>query len=316
MLCETVHTIPENRRNKKRTVVVMTITALTAIAEITTGLLSGSLALLSDGIHTGTHTLAFLFTLIAYAIAERHATNKRFTFGTGKVGVLAGYTSAIALAITAGVMVRESVGRLVAPREIQFRDALIVAAAGLAVNVFCALLLSDNHRRDHDSGLNRHQDHNLRAAYLHVLTDALTALLAIGALLAGMLLGLVWLDPAVGIVGAGVILHWAWGLLKSTGRILLDYNEDIALVDDAKKVFRAGGVEHIRDLHIWRVSSHQRFLMATVEGDRIAKATLLEKLRDTRQYAHITVDIISPAEDRKCRPALGQSGAVEPPTSS
>ncbi len=292
MLCETVHTFPENRRNKKRATVVMAITALTAGAEITMGLVSGSMALLSDGIHTGTHTLAFLFTLIAYAFAERHAKNKRFTFGTGKVGVLAGYTSAIALIITAGVMVKESIHRLAAPTEIHFRDALIVSVIGLVINVFCAVILSDKHHRNHEHGHDQHHDHNLRAAYLHVLTDALTAVLAIVALLGGMLLGMVWLDPAVGIVGAGVILRWAWGLLTSTGRILLDYNEDNALVEHTKQILLASGVDRIRDLHVWRVSPYQRFLMATVEGQAVNKEALLEKLRATRHYAHITIDIL------------------------
>ncbi|KMQ49821.1 Cobalt-zinc-cadmium resistance protein CzcD [Chitinispirillum alkaliphilum] len=292
MLCETVHTIPDNRRNKKRTILVMIITALTMIAEITMGLLSGSMALLSDGIHTGTHTLAFLFTLIAYAFAERHGKNRKFTFGTGKVGVLAGYTSAIALIITAGIMVKESIHRLISPTDIQFRDALIVSGIGLTINVFCALILSDHHHHEKKHCHGHHHDHNLRAAYLHVLTDALTSLLAIIALLAGMFMGMVWLDPAVGIIGAGVILHWAVGLLKSTGKILLDYNEDNALVNDVKDILLTGGVKNIHDLHIWRVSPDQRFLMATVEGDGIDKEPLLQKLRETQEYCHITIDII------------------------
>ncbi|MDG5813645.1 CDF family Co(II)/Ni(II) efflux transporter DmeF [Chitinispirillales bacterium ANBcel5] len=296
MLCETVHTTPDNRRNKKRTIVVMTITALTMVAEITVGLISGSMALLSDGIHTGTHTLAFLFTLIAYAFAERHGKNKKFTFGTGKVGVLAGYTSAIALMITAGIMVKESVHRLISPTDIQFRDALIVSVIGLTINLFCALILSDHHHHSHNHddshGHHHHHDHNLRAAYLHVLTDALTSFLAIIALLAGMFRGMVWLDPAVGIVGAAVILHWAVGLLKSTGKILLDYDDNNSLMDEAKRILLEGGVEHIRDLHIWRVSPEQRFLMATVEGDAIDKEPLLKRLRETDEYCHITVDII------------------------
>ncbi len=296
MLCETVHTIPDNRRNKRRTILVMTITAVTMAAEITVGLLSGSMALLSDGIHTGTHTLAFLFTLIAYAFAERHGKNKGFTFGTGKVGVLAGYTSAIALMITAAIMVKESIHRLIHPTDILFRDALIVSVIGLTINIFCAVILSDNHNHghhdDHKDGHGHHHDHNLRAAYLHVLTDALTSVLAIIALLAGMFRGMVWLDPAVGIVGAAVILHWAMGLLKSTGKILLDYNEDNDLMDNAKKILLTGGVEHVRDLHIWRVSPDQRFFMATVEGDNIDKEPLLKKLRETNEYCHITIDII------------------------
>ncbi len=292
MLCETVHALPENRRNKRRTTLVMAITALTAVAEIGMGRVTGSMALLSDGIHTGTHTLAFLFTLIAYAFAERHARNKQFTFGTGKVGVLAGYTSAIALVVTAGFMVKESIHRLLSPTDILFRDALIVSVVSLVINVFCAVILSDKHRPSHDHGHDPHHDHNLRAAYLHVLTDALTAVLAIVALLAGMLLGMVWLDPVVGIVGAGVILHWAGGLLTGTGRILLDYNEDNALLEETKAILLANKVERILDLHVWRVSPHQRFLMATVEGDAIAKESLLEKLRATRHYAHITIDIL------------------------
>lgn len=291
MICETVHSLPENRRNKKRTIIVMSITALTAVAEVTMGVISGSMALLSDGIHTGTHTMAFLLTLIAYTFSERHAKNKRFTFGTGKVGVLAGYTSAVALIITAGMMVKESVQRLIIPTEIQFRDALMVSVIGLTVNVFSAIILSDDHHHDgHDHG--HHHDLNLRAAYLHVITDAMTSLLAIVALLAGMFLGMVWMDPAVGIVGAAVIFHWAWGLLKSTGRILLDYNEDGSLLESTKEILLASGVDKIVDLHIWRISPHQRFLMATVEGESIEKDVILRRLSDSSEYCHITIDIV------------------------
>lgn len=294
MLCETVYTLPENRRNKQRTTVVMIITALTALVEVTMGWITGSMALLSDGIHTGTHTLAFLLTLLAYAFAEHHAKNKRFTFGTGKVGVLAGYSSAIALVVTAGIMIKESIHRLIVPTEIQFRDALIVSVISLVINVFCAVILSGNHHHGHDH--DHKHDHNLRAAYLHVLTDALTAVLAIIALLAGMVLDMVWLDPLVGIVGAIVILRWAWGLLISTGRILLDYNEDNALVEETKRIFRDSGVEHIRDLHVWRISPQQRFLIATIEGNTLDKGSLLQQLRATRHYAHITIDILRDSE--------------------
>ncbi|ERP39308.1 CDF family Co(II)/Ni(II) efflux transporter DmeF [Chitinivibrio alkaliphilus] len=294
MLCETVHTIPDNRRNKKRTILVMGITAVTMIAEVTMGIMSGSMALLSDGIHTGTHTLAFLFTLLAYSFAERHGKNHRFTFGTGKVGVLAGYTSAIALIITALLMVKESIHRLISPQEILFRDALIVAVIGLTINVISACILSDthDHHHGHDHSHDHHHDHNLRAAYLHVITDALTSLLAIFALTAGMLGGFVWLDPAVGIVGAGVILHWAVGLLTSTGKILLDYTEDEASLQRTRDIFSQQGVAEIRDFHVWRVSPHQRFLMATVKGTHITKEQLLNELRHSDDYAHITIDIV------------------------
>ncbi|MGM0462770.1 MAG: CDF family Co(II)/Ni(II) efflux transporter DmeF [Fibrobacterota bacterium] len=291
MLCDTVHTIPDNEKNKKRTRIVIVITAVTMVAEITMGLLSGSMALLSDGVHTATHTLAFLLTLIAYGVAERHGKNKRFTFGTGKVGVLAGYTSAIALSITAALMVKESIQRIISPRSIEFGDALIVALIGLTVNIISALILSDHH--DHGDHGHHGEDHNLRAAYLHVITDALTSLLAIFALLAGMYGGVVWLDPAVGIVGAAVILKWAVGLLGSTGKILLDYTENGTLLEDSKTILEEEGAEKIRDIHLWRVSTHQLFFMATVEGSHIDKSRVIERLRREHEFCHITLDIIS-----------------------
>jgi cation diffusion facilitator family transporter len=291
MLCDTVHTIPDNEKNKKRTRIVIAITAVTMVAEISMGLLSGSMALLSDGVHTATHTLAFLLTLIAYGVAERHGKNKRFTFGTGKVGVLAGYTSAIALSITAALMVKESIQRIISPRSIEFGDALIVAVIGLTVNIISALILSDHH--DHGDHGHHGEDHNLRAAYLHVITDALTSLLAIFALLAGMYGGVVWLDPAVGIVGAAVILKWAVGLLRSTGKILLDYTENGTLLEDAKAILEEEGAVQIRDIHLWRVSPHQLFFMATVEGSHIDKSRVIDRLRREHDFCHITLDIFS-----------------------
>lgn len=237
-------------QNEKRTFYVLLLTLVTMVAEIISGTIFGSMALLADGWHMGTHAAAFCITLFAYRYARKHAHSEKFSFGTGKVSVLGGYTSAIALGIVALLMVVESVHRLFNPEAIQFNEAIIVAIIGLLVNVVSMLLLHDNHHHgDHD-----HHDHNLRAAYLHVLADALTSLLAIVALLFGKYYGWNWLDSVVGIVGAAVIAKWTIGLIKQTSPILLDESIEQPyrrLIEEELAAFAV-----IKDLHIWKISGH------------------------------------------------------------
>ncbi|WP_299485855.1 CDF family Co(II)/Ni(II) efflux transporter DmeF [Acaryochloris sp. IP29b_bin.137] len=251
---------------EKNTKIVMLITAATMIAEITAGTILGSMALLADGWHMATHVAAFGITVFAYRYARQHATDARYTFGTGKVSVLGGFASAVALAVVAFVMAFESVGRFFQPQTIQFNEAIGVAILGLVVNLVSAWLLHDDHGHSHDHhgshGHHHHADHNLRAAYVHVLADALTSVLAIIALFAGKFLGWIWLDAAMGIVGAGVITKWASDLVSETGSILLDGGIDKHIKQDILNAIEDDADNRVVDLHVWRVS--QKHLSATV----------------------------------------------------
>ncbi|MEO8040420.1 MAG: CDF family Co(II)/Ni(II) efflux transporter DmeF, partial [Betaproteobacteria bacterium] len=240
-----------HRTSERRAKVVLALTIVTMVAELIVGWMTGSMALTADGWHMGSHAAALGIAAFAYAFARRHATSERFSFGTGKVSALAGFSSALLLAVVAVLMAFESVARLAAPVLVQFDEAIVVAVLGLIVNIASALLLSGGsadaghghdhgHGHGHDHGHDHsrsqgndaapaHQDQNLRAAYLHVVADALTSILAIAALMAGKWLGWVWLDPTVGIAASVLIGWWAWGLLLGTGRVLLDAEENSAL---------------------------------------------------------------------------------------
>ena len=206
-------------KSERSTHRVIALTLIMMVVEIGAGLAFGSMALLADGWHMGTHAVALGITALAYYFARRHADNPRFTFGTGKVGELGGFASAVVLAVVAIIMAAESVQRLISPHAIRFNEAIAVAVAGLIVNVISAFMLQDRHAHDHEHGRGHGRDHNIKAAYLHVLADALTSLLAIVALLAGKAFGWVWMDPLMGIVGAVIITRWAYGLLMDTGGI-------------------------------------------------------------------------------------------------
>ncbi len=213
--------VPDFSHAERRTRIVIGITAAMMVVEIVAGLMSHSMALLADGWHMSTHVVAFLITAAAYYFARTQAGNARFSFGTGKIGVLGGFTSAVVLAIVALLMAGESVHRLFAPLEIHFNEAIGIACLGLLVNLGCAVLLADRHH-EHDGGSAHKHDLNLRAAYMHVLADAFTSVLAITALTGGKFFGWAWLDPVVGIVGSGVVFSWSYTLLRDTGGILLD----------------------------------------------------------------------------------------------
>ncbi|HIK31477.1 MAG TPA: CDF family Co(II)/Ni(II) efflux transporter DmeF [Oscillatoriales cyanobacterium M59_W2019_021] len=249
-------------RAEKNTKLVMVLTAVTMVAEIVAGTIWGSMALLADGWHMATHVAAFGIAVFAYQYARNHANDPQYTFGTGKASILGGFASAVALAVVALMMGMESVGRFFDPQTIQFDEAIGISAIGLVVNLVSAVLLQENHPHAAQDPHHHHHDRNLRAAYIHVLADALTSVLAIVALLSGKFLGWVWMDAAMGLVGTIVIAKWSYGLVGDTGSILLDggieKSTQLAIVtaieDDADN--------RIVDLHIWHVSQHH--LAATI----------------------------------------------------
>ena len=252
--------VSHNQKGEKRTLYVLILTVTTMVVEIAAGTMFGSMALLADGWHMGTHAAAFCITLFTYRYAKQNAHNDRFSFGTGKVSVLGGFTSAIALGIVALMMMVESIHRLFNPESIQFNEASMVAVIGLVVNLASMLLLQDHHHHGHDHhdhhghDHEHHHDHNLTAAYFHVLADTLTSLLAIVALIVGKFYGWVWLDAMMGIVGAVVIGKWTLGLMKQTAPVLLDESINKSYRDEITETLAP--YAEIVDLHIWKVSGH------------------------------------------------------------
>lgn len=291
--CSTSHPRGYDRKNERVTLFVVIITLIMMVAEILAGILSGSMALLSDGIHMGTHSVALFITLAAYIIARRQRGNPTFTFGTGKVGVLGGYTNAILLIIAGLAMAYESIERLIEPVAIHYNEALIVAVIGLSVNLVSAVILgrgesghAQGHGHDHE-----HTDHNLRAAYLHVLTDALTSILAIAALFFAKMTDMNWADPAVGILGAVVVIHWAVGLIRQTGSILLDrgdFTDEIARIRERLEDEQT----RICDIHIWQISENERSLIIGLEtsSDR-SPADYHRIIQDFTGFEHATVEV-------------------------
>ena len=294
---------PGHIRNERRTWTVIGLTALMMVGEIIAGVAFGSMALLADGLHMATHAGALTISAVAYLYARRHAHDERFTFGTGKLGELAGYSSAVILAVVALLIGIESLVRLAAPISIRFDEAIAVAALGLIVNLVSAWLLHAGERHDHphsheeDHGHphplhnHPHQDHNLRAAYLHVLTDALTSLLAIVALLTGRFYGWLWMDPLMGIVGSVVIARWSWGLLRGAGAVLLDTIPDKLLSQQVRLSLEQSG-DQVSDLHLWRVGpGHMALIVSIVSDHPQAPAVYKAKLKERAQFSHVTVEV-------------------------
>jgi cation diffusion facilitator family transporter len=292
-----------NEQGEKRTIVVIVITSITMIVEIIAGKVFGSMALLADGWHMSTHVAAFAITIFAYRYARRNAGNRRFSFGTGKVSVLGGFASAVALAVVALLMALESVERLFQAQEIRFNEAMLVAGLGLIVNLASAFILhqdggghaghdhDDAHDHDHH-GHGHHHDHNLKAAYLHVLADALTSVLAIAALLAGKHLGLAWLDPLMGIVGAAVITRWAYGLLQDTSAILLDNDMEGERTQAIKTAIEKDADNRVADIHVWRVSPDQcAAIIAVVTHEQKPPEYYKGLLADFCELRHITIEV-------------------------
>jgi cation diffusion facilitator family transporter len=280
-------------RNARRTMWVVGLTSVMMVAEIAAGAITGSMALLADGFHMATHAGALGVAAAAYAFARRHARNPRFTFGTGKVGDLAGFASALVLGIIALGIAVESGLRLLQPVQVHFGEATLVAMVGLAVNLVSAALLQhrhgDHHHGDHHHGHDHgHHDHNLRAAYVHVLADALTSVLAIVALLSGRYLGWVWLDPVMGIVGAIVISRWSLVLMRQTAAVLLDTaNEE--LVRQIRSIVEESCDARIVDLHVWRVGPGANAAIVSVLGD-VSHSHLRAQLLGIASLAHLTVE--------------------------
>ncbi len=289
-----------DRSAEKKVLWVVVMTVATMVLEIVTGMLFGSMALLADGWHMGTHAAALGITAVAYYYARTYARDRRFTFGTGKVGVLGGFTSAVVLAVVALLMALESVQRLLAPEPIRFNEALMVAAIGLGINLASALLLQSHHHdgheedADNDHGHHRHHhDHNMRSAYLHVLADAVTSLLAIVALTAGKFWNWVWLDAMMGIVGAVIISKWAWGLLQDTAKILLDRDFDSQVVERIHQLIESDADNRIADLHLWKIGAHQlAAIISLVTHFPNPPEHYKQLLAPIHDLVHITVEVI------------------------
>ena len=286
----------DHAQNERRTWLVVVLTAATMLVEIVAGHVFGSMALLADGWHMSTHAGALAIAAFAYRYARRHAGDPRFAFGTGKFGDLAGFASAVALALIAVVIGFESLQRLVAPVAIAFDEAIAVAVAGLAVNLLCAWLLRrvphhEHHDHDHDAHHHHHHDHNLRGAYLHVLADAFTSVLAIFGLVIGRLYGWIWLDAVIGIVGAAVIMRWSWSLMRDAGAVLLDAAPDASLTDEIRRRLETDG-DRVADLHVWRVGpGHHAAIVAIVADRPQSPDAYKRRLDDLPHLSHVTVEI-------------------------
>jgi cation diffusion facilitator family transporter len=294
----------DHARNERKTWIVIAICGAMMVAEIGGGAIFGSMALIADGLHMSTHAGALLIAALAYTFARRHARNSRFTFGTGKFGDLAGYTSAIALAMIALLIGYESVERLLHPVHIAFNQAIPVACLGLGVNLLSAWLLRDDHHHEHahdhhddhdhshdDDHAHHDRDLNLRAAYVHVLADAAVSVLAISGLLAGRELGWVWMDPLMGIAGAIVIANWSWGLIRAAGGVLLDTRASESLADVITDRIEIDG-DRITDLHLWRIGpGHNAAIISLVTHSPRSASFYKARLSGLASLSHITVEI-------------------------
>jgi cation diffusion facilitator family transporter len=286
------------RGSERSTRRVMWLTVGMMVVEIAGGMIFGSMALLADGWHMGTHAVALGIAAAAYRYARLHADSPHFSFGTGKVGDLGGFASAVVLAVVALLMAVESIQRLISPAAIHFNQAVLVAFVGLAVNVVSALLLQDRDHAGHDH--DHHHDHNLRAAYVHVLADALTSVLAIVALLAGKFFGWVWMDPLMGMVGAAIITRWSWGLLRDTGRVLLDRDVDPGLVADMVGRVEADADNRVSDIHVWRVGGRSlSVILSVVTHEPRPPEHYKNLLAGYPDVEHVTVEVIA-CEGESC----------------
>jgi len=283
-------------RNERRTWLVVGLTATMMVAEIVGGIVFGSMALLADGWHMSTHAAALAIAALAYQYARHHKHDPRFAFGTGKLGDLAAFASAIALGMIALLIAYESLMRLARPVPIAYTQAIAIAVLGLAVNLICAWLLRDEHAHRHDRGEDHghdhhHRDHNLRAAYLHVLADALTSVMAIGGLIVALWFGWPWIDAVVGLVGACVIASWSYGLIRDAGRVLLDLVPDIRTQGFIRERLEVDG-DRVSDLHLWQIGPGHRAAIVTIVSDRPqAPAAYKERLSGIAGLSHVTVEV-------------------------
>lgn len=287
--------------NARRTLWVVALTFVMMIGEITAGYITGSMALLADGFHMATHAGALGIAAAAYGFARRNANNKRYSFGTGKVGDLAGFASAMVLGLVSLGIAGESILRLFQPTTVAFGEATVIAVVGLAVNLVSAFVLMGHHGHDHghhhdhahEHGRHHHHDNNLRSAYVHVLADALTSVLAIAALLAGRYLGWVWLDPAMGIVGAIVIAKWAFNLMRDSSAVLLDATDE-PVAAEIRELLETSGDVRISDLHVWQVGPQARAaIVSVVASAGVTAEAVRARLAPVHELSHLTIELHS-----------------------
>ena len=309
-------------RNERRTWAVIVLCTLMMAAEIVGGLMFGSIALIADGLHMSTHAGALMLAALAYSYARRHADDARFTFGTGKLGDLAGFTSAVVLAMIAILIGYEAVMRLIAPIPVRFDEAIAIAVLGLGVNVASAFMLGGGahdhghghghahgyghhhhddedhdhrHAHDHDHSdrhdSRTHRDHNLRAALVHVMADAAVSVLVIIGLMLGRFLGWVWMDPVAGLLGAVVIASWSYALIRDTGGVLLDMTPDADMAENIRMAIERDG-DRLCDLHLWRLGpGHIGAIVSIATVIPRAPAFYRERLASFRSLSHVTIEV-------------------------
>lgn len=323
--------------DEKRTLYVVILTLVMMIIEIASGIYTGSMALLADGWHMGTHAFALGISYAAFVLARKHASSGIFSFGTGKFGVLAGYTSSLILGAAAAWMIYESILRFLNPVQIAFGEAIGVAVLGLIVNAASMGILGhhdhghshghehdhDEHEHNHDGHEHEHEhhhdehehehehehDHNYKAAYIHVFADALTSVFAIVALLAGLYLGWTFLDPVMGVVGGLVITRWAWILFKETAFILLDKNADEELRKEISDIVEADGDSRVADLHVWHVGSRKVSAIITViSGHNLQAEEYKARLAEVHELVHASVEVYQCKDpDCACRKSVAST---------
>ncbi|WP_236195127.1 CDF family Co(II)/Ni(II) efflux transporter DmeF [Pseudomonas glycinae] len=282
--------------NARRTLWVVALTFVMMIGEIAAGYLTGSMALLADGFHMATHAGALGIAAAAYGFARRNANNRRYSFGTGKVGDLAGFASAMVLGLVSLGIAGESIFRLFEPTSVAFGEATLIAVVGLGVNLLSAFLLAGHHGHhdhghSHDHGHHHHSDNNLRSAYVHVLADALTSVLAIAALLAGRYLGWVWMDPVMGIVGSIVIAKWAWNLMRDSAAVLLDTTDE-PVAEEIRELLETSDDVRISDLHVWQVGPQARAaIVSVVVAAGVTAEAIRERLAPVHELSHLTIEL-------------------------
>ncbi len=294
--------VPDFSKGERRTRIVIAITGVMMVVEIAAGILSHSMALLADGWHMSTHVTAFLITAIAYYFTRRLAANEQFSFGTGKIGVLGGFASAVVLSVVALLMAGESVHRIFVPLTIHFNEAIGIACIALTVNLVCAFLLKEDphhHAHEHHGSHSHQHDLNLRAAYLHVLADAFTSCLAIVALTSGKFFGWAWLDPVVGLIGSGVVFSWAYNLLRDTSGILLDRTPATSdLPGEIRRAVESDEDSIVTDLHVWQVGAGKFAAMVSVCAHEPRSSDFYrELLREHDELVHITIETQHCRED-------------------
>jgi len=293
----------KHAHNERRTWFVVALTVVMMIGEIVAGVVFGSMALLADGWHMATHAAALGIAAIAYLFARRQARNSHFTFGTGKFGDLAAFASAVILAIVAIQIAFESIERLVNPVTIAYREAIAVAVLGLVINLVSAFLLREEHDHDHHGHdhAHGHRDNNLRAAYVHVLADAATSVLAIAALLTAAYLQWTWADPVVGVIGAIVIASWSVGLLRSSGSVLLDVNNEGPMEGMIRQRLETRG-DRVTDLHLWQIGpGHRAAVISLISDDPLPPSHYKRRLSGLHGLSHVTVEVETCPHEREER---------------